>query len=251
MSFPPKITQLPALWSISREEQAIQCIIAHDTERPSNDSNSIEYLRNGGGREVSIHALIETNGDIYIMVADALGANHAGYGTLTINGVTYSPKHQYSINHISLGFELEYTKAPYNQPYPEVQLLSMGYWLHMKQQQYGKLPIYRHEDVDPSRKHDTRNLSIAEIEHWIDKAAMLLNEVPTPDNPLMYRFIVPQVVYTERKLGSRFAGTALNPAVMQNNTRMPIGDITDGWAWIATGIGFVPLETIIRDKTHG
>ncbi len=254
MSFPPTINLLAANWSTSRMGQPIQCIIAHDTERPNDNSTSIAYLQRGGelpdgsDRKVSIHALIEPDGTIYRMVLDQLAANHAGYGTLTINGKTYSKDSRYNVNQISLGFELEYTKAPYKGSYPTEQLLSMGYWIYIWRKQYGNLPIYRHADIDPIRRSDTRNLSVTEIEHWVTKATMLIDDVPTPDNPLMYRFIVPQVVYTDRSLSSKFAGTALSPVVMTSGARVPIGDITDEWAWIATGAGFVPTNTLIRDK---
>lgn len=252
MSFPPTIFKLPANWSTTRDNCTIQCIIAHDTERPNDDENSIKYLQRGGSaidgsdRKVSIHALIQPNGDIYVMVIDPLAANHAGYGTLTLNGVTYSKDTKHNVNQISLGFELEYTKAPYNKPYPQEQLLSMGWWIYQKRLAYGDIPIYRHEDVDPKRRKDTRNISVIEIEHWVDKASMLLNNVPTIDKPFNYRFIVPQVVYTDRSISSRFAGAANTPVVYQSGVTVPIGDISDDWAWIATGVGFVPVSTLIK-----
>lgn len=252
MPFPPTVIKLHANWSTSRNSCAIGCIIAHDTERPSDNSDSIDYLQRGGSlidgsdRKVSIHVLIATNGDIYNMVIDPLAANHAGFGTLVLNGVTYSKDAKYNVNQVSLGFELEYTKAPNNKPYPVVQLLSMGWWIYQKRLAYGNIPIYRHEDVDPKRRKDTRNLSVAEIEHWVNKAAMLLNEIPMPDTPITYRFIVPQVVYTDRSIASKFAGTITSPVVYPSGANVPIGDITGDWAWIATGTGFIPLSTIIK-----
>jgi len=252
MSIPPNVIVKPANWHSPRLGQAIKCIIAHDTERPNNISNSIEYLQRGGetpdgsDRKVSIHALIEPDGTIYEMVADQLAANHAGYGTITLDGITYSPDARYSVNTISLGFELEYTKAPYNGSYPEEQLLSMGWWIREKRIRYGELPIYRHADVDAARRKDTRNLSIVEIEHWVTKAAMILAGTPTPDKPIQYRFIVPQVVYTDRNVTSRFAGGANTPVVYPSGAIVPIGDITNGWSWIATGVGFIPSSTLTK-----
>lgn len=252
MSFPPTMIKKAANWSTSRDNCTIQCIIAHDTERPNDDSNSIEYLQRGGSladgsdRKVSIHALIEPTGTIYVMVTDYLAANHAGYGTVTLNGVTYSPTAKHSVNQVSLGFELEYTKAPYNKPYPEQQLLSMGWWIYQKRLAYGNIPVLRHAYVDPKRRTDTRNLTVLEIEQWVQKAANLAQNVPTADKPLRYRFIVPQVVYTDRNINSRFAGTAHAPVVYQTDATILIGDITNGWAWIITGVGFVPLNTLIK-----
>lgn len=252
MPFPPKYINLAANWKQSRDGQLIQCIIAHDTERPSQDSNSIAYLQRGGeradgsDRKVSCHTLIEPNGDTYVMVPDEYGANHAGNGTLTINGRTYGPDRKYSLNDISLGFELEYTKAPFNGPYPEAQLLAMGYWINLKRERYGNLPIYRHQEVDPGRRSDTRNLAKPDIEQWARNAAILMGNIPTPEKPINYRAIVPQVVYTDRKLTSRFAGSAKAPLVLQPDQVVPIGDITNGWAWIAHGWGFVPEQTIVK-----
>lgn len=252
MSFPPNLIIKPANWSTARNNCTIQCIIAHDTERPNDNSNSIAYLQRGGelsdgsDRKVSIHALIEPNGDIYVMVTDHLAANHAGYGTIALNGVTYSPTAKHNVNQVSLGFELEYTKAPYNTPYPEQQLLSMGWWIYQKRLQYGSIPVVRHADVDAKRRKDTRNLSVIEIEHWVTKAANLLNNIPTPDKPITCRFIVPQVVYTERSITSRFAGTLNAPLVMQAHTEVLIGDITDDWAWLSLGWGFVPASTVVK-----
>lgn len=252
MTFPPTIITLPANWTTARQGQAIKCIVAHDTERPTQDSNSIKYLQRGGSavdgsdRKVSIHVLIEPNGTIYEMVTDALGANHAGFSQLTLNGVTYSKTAKYNVNQISLGFELEYTKAPYNAPYPVEQLLSMGWWIYQKRMLYGNLPIYRHGDIDTQGKTDPRGLSVTEIEHWVTKASLMLEGIPTPEKPIMYRFKVPQVVYTDRSITSRFAGAANTPVVYQSGVNVPIGDITGDWAWIATGVGFVPVTTLVK-----
>lgn len=250
-SLPPKITRLAANWSTSRENQLIQCIIAHDTERSSDSENSIKYLQRGGSlsdgsdRKVSIHTLIEPNGDHYEMVHDSLAANHAGYGTLTLNGKTYSKDARYNVNQISLGFELEYTKAPYNKPYPEPQLLSMGWWIRQKRLLYGNIPVLRHADVDPKRRSDTRNISVEEIEHWVTKADTVTYSVPTSDRPLAYRMLVSQVVYTDRSLSSPFAG-GMVPVVLLSGVTVMIGDITGDWAWLVSGAGFIPKNTLTK-----
>src|SRR5258706_14697939 len=102
MSLPPTIIRKAANWSSPRNGQPIRCIIAHDTERKNDDSNSISYLQRGGSsldgsdRKVSIHALIEPDGTIYQMVTDRLAANHAGYGTLTIDNFTFSKDAKYN-----------------------------------------------------------------------------------------------------------------------------------------------------------
>lgn len=243
---------MQANWYSSREDQPILAIIAHDTERPNDNSNSIAYLQRGGAldngsdRKVSIHVLIAENGDSYQMVSDQQAANHAGYGTLTVNGRTYkNAKGFYNLNTCTLGFELERTKGT-TKPYPEAQLLSAGYWINLWRDRHGaNLALYRHAEVDPTRRSDPTGLTIATLEDYAKKAARLMAEVPTPEKPLQYRMLVPQVVYTARLLGSRFASDAKGkPFVIDSGVEVPIGDITGDWAWIATGIGFVPVNTI-------
>lgn len=252
MPFPPTTIYKQARWYSSREGLPIQCIIAHDTERSSDNTNSIAYLQRGGekpdgsDKKVSIHALIQPDGTTYIMVDDYYAANHAGFGDLTINGVFYSENSRYNVNQISLGFELEYTKPPNNKPYPEAQLLAMGYWIAKKREQYGNLPIYRHQTIDPTRRSDTRNLTTAQIEYWVNRAQEMLATVPTPENPVAYRMLVPQVVYTARDLESNFAGNAGDPLILQKDDVIPIGDITGAWLWIARGWGFIPIHTAQR-----
>lgn len=255
MSLPPTTIVLPANWSTSRQGQPIRCIVAHDTERPNNNTNSIKYLQRGGSaadgsdRKVSIHGLIEPNGDIYEMVADVLGANHAGFSKLTIAGVTYSKTSKYNVNQISLGFELEYTKAPYHQPYPEAQLLSMGWWINQKRDQWGQIPIYRHGDIDTTGKTDPRGLSVAEIEHWCIRAMQITTTpFPTPDNPHAYVMKVPQVVYTDRSIASPFAGTHDAPVVLNAGEVVMVGDLTGDWLWLRDGIGFIPKNTTYRQQ---
>lgn len=246
---PPKIaTTIKANWTSPRRGQPIRAIIAHDTERPSDDTNSIDYLRRGGSkidgsdRKVSIHVLIEPNGDSYVMVPDELGANHCGYGSWTFEGISYGPELAHNLNECTLGFELERTKGA-KTPYPEDQLLAAGYWITVWRQRHGWLPILKHAQVDPKRRTDPQMLTSDVLEMYAVKASRLMI---TPQNPTKFKFIVPQVVYTDRSLSSRFAGSANAPVVMQSDQVVPIGDITGDWAWIATGIGFVPLNTLVR-----
>lgn len=254
MSFPPKILELHANWYQSRLGQPIRCIIAHDTERASDDSSSIAYLQRGGSladgsdRKVSIHTLIEPNGDQYEMVPDQLAANHAGFGLLWLDGVKYSSTSKYTINTISLGFELEYTKNQ-NKPYPDAQMLSMGYWIATKRAKYGRLPLFSHAFVDPNRRSDPRNLSIETIERWVLHAQTLMTNQPTPANPLPYRARFAQVVYQSRSLSSAFAGDPNDPnypVMLEKDRVYAIGDITGDWAWLANSWGFVPLRTLAK-----
>lgn len=242
MTLPPKITNVKADYNVSRHGQKILCIIAHDTERGNDNHRSLEGLQHGDNREVSIHKLINTDGSCYHMVEDSLGANHAGYGTITLNGVKYCQDCQYSVNTISLGFELEHTVNA--KTYPKDQLLTMGYWINVWRDKYGHLPIYCHRDVDPSRRSDPIYLTIPEMEQWAVRARNAMSDTPTPQNPHAYIMKVPQVVYTAPDIGSVFAGGDSNSVILTAGTPIAIGKIeANGFLWIATGIGFIPPNT--------
>jgi len=257
-TLPPKITTLQANWYSSRQDQKIQAIVVHDTERPSDDSNSINYLKRGGDlpsgldRKVSIHVLVQEDGSSYVYLSDTVAANHAGYSTLKINNKIYSPdKNHYNVNTCTLGIELERTKGT-TKAYPADQLLSAGYWITIWRKRHGNLQLVRHGDIDPTRRSDPVGLTVAQLEAYTWQAERILNAVPTPENPIAYRVLVPQVVYTARSLDSAFAtGDDLPYKVLSANEVVQIGDITGDWAWIATGIGFVPKRTLIKVTNNG
>lgn len=243
MTLPPKITNVKAENNVSRHGQKILCIIAHDTERPNDNASSLNTLKTGDGRQVSIHILINEDGSCYRMIDDSLGANHAGYGTITLNGVKYSKDSQYSVNTISLGFELERTVNA-TKPYPKAQMLTMGYWINYWRDHFGALPIYRHGDVDPTRRSDPKRLTIPEMEQWAILAHNAMSDIPTPETPHTYVMQIPQVVYTAPDLTSRFAGTETNPLIMSATAKVDIGKIMDnGWLWLSVGWGFIPPNT--------
>lgn len=167
MAYPPKISQQPYNWWTNRNGQAIVAIVAHGTV----GTDSRAYLSRGGDlpdgsdKKVSIHALIQKPGDpIYRYVPDERGANHAGYGTMPAPWTSINP------NLCTLGFELENLQDG-KDPYTDTQLLAMGWLINQWRAKWGPLPIFRHEDLDPTRKHDTVNLTIAQIEAWAVKAA--------------------------------------------------------------------------------
>lgn len=176
MAYPPTIKQLPYNWSTPRDGQSIVAILAHGTV--GRDSRA--YLSRGGelpdgsDRRVSIHALIQKLGDpIYRYVPDTIGANHAGFGAMPAPWSAVNP------NKCTLGFELENLQDG-TDPYPDAQLLAMGYLINTWRAKYGHLPIYRHADVDPTRRHDTVNLSVAQIEMWAAKALAQSGVDPWP-----------------------------------------------------------------------
>jgi hypothetical protein len=172
----PQVKQLSYNWSTPRNGQKILAIIAHGTV----GADSRAYLSRGGDlpdgsdRRVSIHVLIQKPGNpIYRYVPDARGANHAGFGKLP------APWQHIPVNKATLGFELENLQDG-KDPYPDTQLLAMGWQINEWRRLYGRLPIYRHEDIDPNRRDDTVNLSVAEIERWCVSAAVHFSAAPQP-----------------------------------------------------------------------
>lgn len=159
----------PANWSTNREGAAIVAIIAHNTV----GVDSRAYLKRGGDRpdgsdrKVSIHVLIQKDGTIYRYLEDTRGANHAGYGMMP------APHQAINPNRCTLSFELENASDGISkfEPYPEAQLLSMGWQINDWRRLHGPLPIYRHRDIDPTRRKDPVSLSVRQIEEWCTKAA--------------------------------------------------------------------------------
>src|SRR5690349_13338657 len=143
----PKVVNLNYNWWQDRQGHKPVAIIAHNTV--GRDSRA--YLSRGGekpdgsDRKVSIHVLIQKDGIIYRYVPDALGANHAGFGTMPPPLTGINP------NLVTLGFELENASdgVKVNDPYTEAQLLAMGWQIGQWRALWGALPVYRHADIDP------------------------------------------------------------------------------------------------------
>lgn len=171
MTYSPTINTdyFPANWYSERGGQPIVAIIGHGTV----GTDSRAYLKRGGDRpdgsdrKVSIHVLIDKLGTIYRMVDDHYAANHAGLGTLRLNGKIYSPN-GINLNRVTLSFELENLQNG-RDPYPDAQLLAMGWQIALWRRQYGPLPLFRHADVDPTRRSDTVGLSVQQMNNWAAK----------------------------------------------------------------------------------
>ena len=215
---PPKITQMKANWSIARNGQPIKCIIGHATD----GWNSVDYLARGGNlpdgsdNGVSIPKLVNMDGSIIAYVPEERGANHVGYSVIEVGGQTYRGA---DCNRISLGFELE---NPQDRPirdrkltvaYSEAQLLSMGWLIFDWRTRYGHLPLYRHGDIDTHGKYDPLGLTVADMEHWVERAIATL--MPVGDLwslwgsaiPLNRSFGIPQAWYRRAKeLGAAVTG---------------------------------------------
>ncbi len=162
----------PAAWQSPRDGATPLAIVVHGT----GGTDSRRYLQTGGDRKVSIHILIDKAGTIYRMVDDERVANHAGgvllaNGTfssrLTIGATTYRGA---QVNRRTLGIELENLQTG-TDPYPDVQLLAMGWQINAWRQRYGALPVTRHATIDPGRRSDPVGLTVATIELWATRAA--------------------------------------------------------------------------------
>lgn len=169
----PKVEHLSYNWSTDRGNSPILIIVGHGTA----GSDSRTYLSRGGDRpdgsdrKVSIHVLIRKDGTIYRYVPDERGANHAGAATaqITIGGRTYRAG---EVNKISLSFELENLQDG-KDPYPDAQLLAMGWQIAEWRRLHGNLPLFRHAVIDPTRRRDPVGLTLDQIESWVVRAMQL------------------------------------------------------------------------------
>lgn len=168
----------PANWQSPRDGAVPLAIVMHGT----GGTDSRRYLQRGGAlpdgsdRKVSIHILIDKAGTIYRMVDDECVANHAGgvllangmlSSRLTIGGMTYRGA---QVNRRTLGIELENLQTGAD-PYPDAQLLAMGWQINAWRGRYGALPVTRHATIDPGRRSDPVGLTVATIELWATRAA--------------------------------------------------------------------------------
>lgn len=230
----PQIIDHPSQHSVSRGGQKVLAIVAHGTA----GIDSLAYLTKNE-RQVSIHYLIPKAGNvIYRMVDESRGANHAGFSSLTIGGQTYSVN-GINVNLVTIGFELENLQDGVD-PYPETQLLAMGWLINDIRNRRGRLPIFRHAEIDPARRRDPVNLLVADIEGWAARAAA---------PPLIRRFRVAGVpVYYDSQL-ARPSGAHLESgdyvevdATAADNPKQ----YHPRAGHLASGAGFVNLDGLER-----
>lgn len=238
-AYMPNIITIKADYSNERTEP-IQLIVAHGTA----GRDSTNELQHGGGRKVSIHVLIKKSGQIIRMVEDDRAANHAGFGTISLHGTTYSPdKGHSSINAISLGFELENLQDG-KDPYPDAQLLAMGWQISDWRTKHGPIPLVRHADVDPSRRADTVNLSVAQIEGWAARF-----QVQPPVALQTYRVKDPVSTKTDDNWlavregrDTRFPIALGGTCKLWPGTLVVLDDVADGWGHLVDNRGFVAMS---------
>lgn len=234
-SLPPQIETRSYNWWTDRAGLPVLVIVIHGTK----GTDSRKYLSRGGDlpdgsdRKVSIHRLGNKDGSICQYVPDARAANHAGAESarLTIGGRTYRAG---EVNRISLGYELENLQDG-KDPYPDVQLLSMGWQIAMWRRQHGNLPIFRHAVIDPGRRSDPVGLNIAQIEGWVQQALIQMRNVTRVKvGPI--GAIAQQDYYPEGKAARYYPpGTilAVTPDFYEND-----------YYHVAAGDGFIPAGQV-------
>lgn len=119
-------------------------IVLHSTQ----GTNSLGHLTHDSTPPVSVHRLIDRQGQIYKIVPDNAIAFHVGFSTL----FPYPHHGLTNANYTSLGIELENLNNG-KEAYPREQLLSCVAQILEWYGAYGYLPVVSHADLDP-RKRD-------------------------------------------------------------------------------------------------
>lgn len=97
-----------------------------------------------------------------------------------------------------------------------------------------------HRECMPGRTCPGRHLDPARLRADLRAA-------PPARQTVRYRFRFDQAVFTARDVAAPLAAGPVDGAtVFRVGDEVPVGDVTDGWAWVATGIGFVPLAVLER-----
>lgn len=152
-----------------RDGQEVKKIILHATA----GTNSLGWLR-GNARQTSIHVLITKTGLSYKMLDESKGANHVGYGKMTIGGITYSRFSNVNCNQITLGIELENLNDG-RDPYPVAQLRAAAWWVQewLVEHNLSRDDVIMHASIDTQDKTDARGISVQDVLKYLDE--------PTPD----------------------------------------------------------------------
>lgn len=131
-----------------RAASAIWYIVLHATV--GGRESSLDWLTTNPNSNVSIHRLIDTNGDIYKVVDDLVIANHVGYSRMG----NKTP------NSNALGIEFVNANDG-KDPYEQAQLWSGARQVAEWWGAYGFLPILTHAQIDTQGKTDPRAFPFA------------------------------------------------------------------------------------------
>jgi len=149
---------VPALDHYTRGRKlAPQIIILHATA----GTDSKKWLSITSNPPVSIHILVDKQGNIIRIVEDNDTAWHAGFGVVG----PFWQNGTYDLNDISLGLEFENLNNGID-PYPADQLrggaIIVSWWYAL----YGLLPMLYHMTVDV-RKHDPAGFPRYQFDHLL------------------------------------------------------------------------------------
>jgi hypothetical protein len=172
MFIPPVDTSHTSKHQSSRGGASILAAVVHATA----GTNSLGWLTQNP-RQVSSHVLIRKDGLIYQLIPDSMAAHHVGYSQIRLNQRIYGRSTTPNANQITLGVELENTNTG-KDPYPEAQILALGWWLAQKAKKYPDLALLKHEDIDTQGKSDPAGLTWLRI-----YAAMGVYLSPAPSLP--------------------------------------------------------------------
>jgi hypothetical protein len=175
MFIPPVDTSHTSTHHSSRNGAPVLAVVIHATA----GTNSLGWLVKNP-RGVSSHALIRKDGLIYELVPDDRAAHHVGYSQIRLNQRIYGRTTTPDANEITLGVELENLNNG-KDPYPEEQILALGWWLAQKARAYPNLALLKHEDIDTQGKSDPAGLT------WLRIYAAMgvyLSDAPAPLPPV-------------------------------------------------------------------
>lgn len=144
----------------SRHGYEPEWIILHDTEGPA--EAALAWWRSPSNQyQSSAHWLVRSDGEVVAVVPEHLSAHHAGGGRWPgiPEGSTGGTS---NINHVSIGIELEYPKAPASPPWPEAQLKAAAelVWGIAHRYSIPRDHVLAHAQVAPDGAGDPRNLDL-------------------------------------------------------------------------------------------
>lgn len=230
MADPNRIIYSADHWT-DRAGQKPVAIVVHGTG--GGFKSSLQTLKTGDNRGVSIHVLIDKDGTQYVLLPDEKGANHAGAVTskFTLHGRTYAAG---QVNKATLGVELVNMQDG-RDPYPAAQLASLGWLITHWRSLYGPLPILRHAELDPTRRRDPYQLSTQEIERWAAQS-----ESPSPPTPLTKQYRARRIMISQPSTGGPPYAGELQPGEAVTVDKW----YTTGYVHLADGRGFVRLSDL-------
>ena len=204
------------------------------------------WLKRGGGvvngvdTPVSVHYYINKTGAITQFVDDDDTAYHAGKSTWVVDGqrILYAR----GCNPEAVGIELENDNTG-SDPYPGPQIAA-AVWLTrllVARHQIPRSQCVRHLDIAPGRKTDPAGFP------WQAFVAAVYGPTPAPFDLYRVRARIDYAqIRTDRRADAPEATFGGTSARLQPGAVVAIDDVTNGWAHLAGGLGFVAVSLLER-----